>query len=490
MSLAIVQKVEGYLVNPELRKRMLALAEQDVRKLERILVVAQKVVARDPKLQECTPESIVQAITDAVEIGLEPSGFNGDAYLIPRKRNYKDAKGTWQTDVEAHLQLSYKGEAVLAGENGWEIHADVICEGDRYEIQRGAKPKLIHEYAKFGTRGDPLYFYAVATQVTTGFVKWECLEKDEVDHIRDTFAGFKGEAPKAGPWVDHYMQMGKKTAIHRLKNLLPLSPKQRRAREMDGEFYNDDSETVRGRVVPANEQAGARVPPAASVNGGSDSPGSAAGGEVAPTPSTPSPAPAPVVPPKKNSKVKAAMDAAPAVESPCPDCIPASAKNAAVWCVKHRSVTDASRPQVDASVAERMRMNNEPAGQSEVRKIADAGRTLDQQRDEIIRAKAEKAGAPVPIEDPGPCELTEGCQQPDGHPGASAGRCVGHAGGPVIIAKTPDAETGAIAAIVEAATNSGNPCKKTAGCILDAGHPDFCKGKGAKQAGGLFKGQA
>lgn len=412
-SLSIVQKMEHHLANPERRARLLALAERDGAKLERILTVAMKVVAFDTKLQACSIDSIVQAVSDAVEVGLEPSGFNGEAYLIPRKRSFKDPKtGKWDEVIEAHLQLSYKGEAVLASENGWEIHADVIREGDRFLIQRGAKPKLEHEYAPYGQRGEPLYFYAVATQVSTGFTKWECLEKDEVDYIRDTFAGYKGEAPTSGPWVDHYIPMGKKTAIHRVKNLLPLSPKQRKTREIDGAFY--DSETVvRGRAVPANPPTGGSPPETPPAGGEAGSHGNAS----ATAPQDPSPAPAP--PSRKKTKLSNAQEAAEAKGSACPDCIPESPKNpVGVKCPKHGG------------------------------------------------AQVKEPPAPKSV----PCELTEGCTQPDGHPGASAGRCI------------PPKAPSEITDIVTRAANSGNPCNKTRGCILADGHPPFCKSKLADTA--------
>ena len=453
MSLEMVKKVEGYLKAPELRARLFALAERDTAKMERVLTVAMKALARNEKLQNCSVESIVQAVTDAVEIGLEPSGVTGEAYIIPRKG-------------VACFQPSYRGKAKLAYEHGWDLIVDVIYENDPHRIRGGGK-LVKHEYAA-GDRGEPLWFYVVATHMATGYRKnFPPMSWQEIKYIRDEWGYDEGDAWKKSP-----IEMGKKTALHRAEKLLPCSPKMNRARELDTQHF-DDSETVRGRVVPANEPAPARVPPDAGspvtspTQRAEGSEAGASGGQAAPSP-------APVTSRKPRSKVAAAMEASPqtkaALESVCPDCIPAGKNSPRVLCAKHKE--PASGPTGPARDDSR---SQEPEGAHRAGQLGEEVKNAD---------------------GPGPCELTPGCTRPDGHPGASAGWCevvtsdvdlVNEA----LINGAGKPEQSAIQKIVETAANTGPKthepnvqCPKTKGCVLGKNHPVlFCQGPRQPHAG-------
>jgi recombination protein RecT len=60
--------------------RMVAAAHMDPERCYRILLSCW---SRTPALQKCTPESLFRASLQAVELGLEPGGALGHAYLVP-----------------------------------------------------------------------------------------------------------------------------------------------------------------------------------------------------------------------------------------------------------------------------------------------------------------------------------------------------------------------------------------------------------------------
>ena len=53
---------------------------------ERMLRLIYAEGTRNPELRQCTPESLITCIITAAQLGLEPSGPLGMAYLIPRKK--------------------------------------------------------------------------------------------------------------------------------------------------------------------------------------------------------------------------------------------------------------------------------------------------------------------------------------------------------------------------------------------------------------------
>ena len=56
---------------------------------------------------------------------------------------------------------------------------------------------------------------------------------DQINEIRDSAAKRNGAKDIAGPWKDHFIEMGRKTVIRRLAKYLPLSIEFQRATALD-----------------------------------------------------------------------------------------------------------------------------------------------------------------------------------------------------------------------------------------------------------------
>src|ERR1044071_3746806 len=69
---------------------------------ERMIRVAMTAIQRTPDLLECSPLSVIGAVMTASQLGLEPDGILGRAYLIPRWN-----KNTRQK--EANFMAGYLG---------------------------------------------------------------------------------------------------------------------------------------------------------------------------------------------------------------------------------------------------------------------------------------------------------------------------------------------------------------------------------------------
>jgi recombination protein RecT len=192
---------------------------------ERLLKVAQIAATTTPALAECDVASLVGAIGQCAQMGLEPNTVLGHAYLVPfnTKRGSK-----WVKSVQ--VIIGYKGLIDLARRSGQivSIAAHEVCQHDQFDMVYGLDERLEHKPA-LGERGDVIGFYAVA-KLKDGGHSFEFMSLHQVHQIMASTQS-KGAY---GPWKDHFIEMGRKTAIRRLAKYLPLSIEFQTAAVLDG----------------------------------------------------------------------------------------------------------------------------------------------------------------------------------------------------------------------------------------------------------------
>lgn len=183
----------------------------------RVLLTA---MMKSPLLLQCTQESLFKGILDSAAAGVEIDGRR--AHLIPYKNNNKGC-------YEAQLIIDYKGIAELVMRSGTvsSIHADIVCENDAFEYDRGQVLKHTIDLRK--DRGN-MYAAYCRIVMKDGGEKCDVMSKQEVDAIRK-----RSRAGSAGPWVTDYNEMAKKTVFRRASKWVPLSPEIRTAVEADDE---------------------------------------------------------------------------------------------------------------------------------------------------------------------------------------------------------------------------------------------------------------
>ena len=180
--------------------------------VDRLLRIAITACQNTPKLLDCERRSLLSAVMTCAQLGLEPDGVLGQAYLVPFKGRVQFIAG-------------YKGLLTLARNTGQvtAINAQLVRENDRFDYEYGLNERLEHRPAE-GDRGEITHFYAYA-KFTDGGHYFEVMTKAEVDKVRDKSEGyqaFKAGRIKSTPWDSHYEQMGRKTAIRRIANYLPM----------------------------------------------------------------------------------------------------------------------------------------------------------------------------------------------------------------------------------------------------------------------------
>jgi recombination protein RecT len=223
---------------------------------DRLLKVATIAATTTPALAKCDVPSLVAAIGQCAQMGLEPNTVLGHAYLVPFNTKRKvGGVDTWVNSVQ--VIIGYRGLIDLARRSGQivSISAHEVCERDTFAFEYGLFEKLKHIPA-MKDRGEIIGFYAVAKLVGGGH-SFEFMSREQVEEIREASQGYqqavKFKKEQSHPWRKHFAEMGRKTAIRRLAKYLPLSIEMADALAIDGKVAEapalDDGKTVDGEMT-------------------------------------------------------------------------------------------------------------------------------------------------------------------------------------------------------------------------------------------------
>lgn len=211
---------------------------------DRMIRVVLTAMNRQPKLLQCTKESLWQAVMDCAAIGLEPNPL-GHAYIIPYRNKVKDASGREVFVMQAQFQAGYRGFADLLYRSGMveSCQAQVVYSQDLFEFEYGMGESLRHRPAQ-GDRGEPIGAYAYC-RLKGGAFHCDYMSVTDIERIRR-----RSKSADNGPWVTDWDEMARKTPFKRMCKYLPLSTELRDAIAKDDE--NDgDLAVIAGDAVTA-----------------------------------------------------------------------------------------------------------------------------------------------------------------------------------------------------------------------------------------------
>ncbi len=183
---------------------------------DRLARIALTTIRTTPKLLSCEISSLMGAVMQAAQLGLEPN-ILGHCYIIPYKR-------------EATFIIGYRGMIELARRSGniESIYAHEVRENDEFAYELGLDPKLEHKPA-MEDRGDITGAYAVAKFQGGGY-QFDFMPIEEIEKRRRRSA-----AGNSGPWKTDYEEMAKKTVIRRMFKYLPVNVEDMRGVEREEE---------------------------------------------------------------------------------------------------------------------------------------------------------------------------------------------------------------------------------------------------------------
>lgn len=180
-------------------------------------------ISKEPKLAQCTPESLAVSMIACVHLDIMPNTPEQRAYIIPYKNNRLNR-------YEAQFQMGYKGLIELAYRSNLikSVSAELVFPQDKFDVDLGMrtlshKPDMSIDRTNFK---DAIAVYAVA-RLGNGELAFDVLSKSEIDKVR----GVVKYMAKDSPWNSWEESMVKKTAVKRLLKFLPSSAEDSRLQQ-------------------------------------------------------------------------------------------------------------------------------------------------------------------------------------------------------------------------------------------------------------------
>ena len=204
-----VDTIRGFL---EKSKGQIAMALPKHMNADRLARIAMTSILRNPRLLECTPQSLMGAIIQSAQLGLEPDDLRGEAYLVPFRNN---KKGT----IDVQLIAGFKGLMDLARRSGkiTAIYAEVVHVKDTFSYRLGTEQFLHHIKSDDMNPGEVIKVYALA-RFPNNQCQFIVLSLADVEKSRQ-----RSKAKDSGPWETDFEAMAKKTALRQLCKYLPSS---------------------------------------------------------------------------------------------------------------------------------------------------------------------------------------------------------------------------------------------------------------------------
>jgi recombination protein RecT len=221
--------IESLLRSPQISEQIkLALPKHF--DSDRLLSIALTEIRRNPKLAECSQASLLGALFQCAQLGLEIGGSLGQAYLVPYGR-------------DAQFQLGYRGMINLAMRSGRvaSIEAHAVFQGDEFHCTFGLHSDLQHTPDwENPDRNDPkklTFVYAVAHLTDSKRPQFVVMSRAEIEAIRKRSKGGssgpwetdyeairkRSKGGSSAPWVTDYEAMALAKVTKRLFKWLPVS---------------------------------------------------------------------------------------------------------------------------------------------------------------------------------------------------------------------------------------------------------------------------
>ena len=219
------KKAQSYLkaMLPAITEALPKSKGMDAERLSRITLTT---LRTNPKLLECSIESLLGAVLQSAQLGLEPNLLNS-CFFIP-------FKGT------VSFQIGYKGLIDLVCRKGdvTNIVAQEVRKGDTFHYEYGRNEMLKHIPAPNSQRGEIEYFYAYANMKNGGFA-FQVMHISDIEKIRDGFSISYKFDKNNSIWSKHFEAMALKTVIKRLIKYLPISVEAQNAVAFDESIKKD-----------------------------------------------------------------------------------------------------------------------------------------------------------------------------------------------------------------------------------------------------------
>jgi recombination protein RecT len=199
---------------------------------DKIMKMALIAISREPKLLTCTQASILQAVINAAECGLDCSGKLGEGWLIP----YWNSKLTMN---EAQFIPGYQGYVKLMCQHESVIFVEsrLVYEDDDFDINYGS-PQPIRHNPELRPKGDQVVMGAYAIiHMVGGHQLCEWMNLSELHKIKKRALANKKQL-QYSPWTTDEGAMFRKSVIRRIQKYAPKTPEIQATASIDDDLDN------------------------------------------------------------------------------------------------------------------------------------------------------------------------------------------------------------------------------------------------------------
>lgn len=200
---------------------------------ERMIKLVLLQVRKNPKLGDCDPASVFNAVLELQRLGLEPGGAMGQAALVPY-------------GPECNAQVMFQGMCELAYRSGLvkDINTKVVHVGDFFDWQEGDNGYIVHKPSlEPGRENRPwTHVYCIITTTNGGTIR-DVMDQQAVFRIRAMSKDFAAKGANS-VWAKHELPMSRKTVLLRTVKTAPKSAEMRQAIDLDRSDYLDTTSRV------------------------------------------------------------------------------------------------------------------------------------------------------------------------------------------------------------------------------------------------------
>lgn len=225
----------------------------DEKTFKREIGFAVQLLKKNTYLQQCSADSVLEAIYNISQTGLTLNPVLKYAYLIPRKVSGK---------LVCVLEPGYQGLIKLATDtdNITSINVQLVYQGDDCEIDLASDKKIIRHVPYLATgkeQGEVVYGYSIAT-LQDGSKHPEVMSLKQILEIREYSESYKSYVAKqkkgewaSSVWISDPHEMYRKTIVKRHFKYLPKSDNKRleRAIELDNQDYDFPATYEQGNMI-------------------------------------------------------------------------------------------------------------------------------------------------------------------------------------------------------------------------------------------------
>lgn len=185
---------------------------------ERMMQLAISTVNKNPKLANCSVESVLSCFMTASSLGLEPNDVNGlgQCYIIPYGRTATFIPG-------------YRGLIQLALNTGeiQSITVEVVYEGDEFDYALGDESYIKHKPSMTAEhKPENMVCAYCITRFNSGGIQRKVMTRSDIERRRkESQSGNRSDSS----WVKWYEEMSKKTVLRAASKTWPMASEKSQA---------------------------------------------------------------------------------------------------------------------------------------------------------------------------------------------------------------------------------------------------------------------